>query len=206
MAFVPAPNIVMAEWRCLRNLQQVENRMMINMLQAPTAALMTPLATTLWNWWQNDHAGKLSNSVQLASVVLTSMHVQNGPQVTYAPSTTVVGTDSTTQLPNEVSICVSLRSGFRGRSARGRWYMLSVTQGNMSSANSITPTHATACATSVQNLLNTITGAGYAPSIVSYRTNNAPRPGGPVYFVITGTMVVDNLVDSQRRRKPGVGA
>lgn len=205
MPFVAAPNIAMIEWRCSRNGQNIENRLMVDMLEEPTAGSLSPLSVLAWNWWENDHATLLSSEVNIREVVCTSLHTQNGPQVTYAPDSTTFGLVGGFELPNEVSLCVSLRSGARGRSARGRWYMLSLTDGQMAGTNDVTAAHATACAVSLTNLITTLTGAGLLPVVVSYRTNNAPRPGGPVYFPITTALVVDTIVDSMKRRKPGVG-
>jgi hypothetical protein len=206
MPFVPAPNIVMVEWRCTRNNQQIENRLMVDALAAPTPAILQDIAQTAWDWWENNHANVISTEVNLREVVATDLSVQNGGQYTYAPDTTTVGTLGGFDLPNEVSMCVSLRTGSRGRSARGRWYSLSVTDAQLSGTNTMSPAAITALTSSINALLTTLTNAGYAAVIVSYRTNNAPRPGGPVYFVITSATIVDDVLDSMRRRKPGVGS
>lgn len=206
MAFVPAPNIIQVEFRCLRNGQQVENRVMVNALTAPTPAILEDVAIEAWNWWENLHAPVLPADVNLREVVTTDMSVQNGAQFTYAPDTTTVGGLGGFALPNEVSLCVSLRSGVRGRSARGRWFMLGLTDAVITGTNSVTPAHASNCAASLNALRTAIEGLGYVIVIVSYITNLEPRPGGPVYFVVTNALVVDNVVDSQRRRKPGIGS
>jgi len=41
--------------------------------------------------------------------------------------------------------------------------------------------------------------------VVSYISNKVPRPGGPVYFPVVSFQYEDLVVDSMRRRKPGVG-
>lgn len=206
MAFVAAPNIVMVEWRCVRHSQNIENRLMVDMLAVPTAVAIQDLVEVCWNWWENNHAAKLHQSVNLREVVGTSLHVQNGPQVTYAPDTTTTGTGDSAEQPNEVSLCVSLRTGSRGRSARGRWYMLSLEADAMADANNVSALHASLCATSLSQLMTAINATGVVPVIVSYVSNKVPRPGGPVYFPITGATVVDTIVDSMKSRKPGVGA
>lgn len=205
MAFVPAPNIVQAEWRCTRNGQKVENTLHINMLAEPNAADMTDLAIVLWNWWENNHSDLLVPEVLLNSVVLTSLHAADGPQVTYAPDTTTVGQLGGFALPNEVSQCVKLTTGHRGRSARGRWYMLSISDAQLADTNSLTSVAGDAMVVSLQQLINAISAEGYQASIVSYVSNKVPRPGGPVYFPIQAAAMTDLILDSQRRRKPGVG-
>lgn len=206
MPFVPAPNIVQAEWRCTRNGQNIENRMMINLLADPTLTVMNELRVVLWDWWENSHAAVLSSEVALREVVLTDMSEQNGLQVSYAPDTTTVGTLGGFDLPNEVSMCVSLRTGFRGRSARGRWYQLSITDAQLDGTNTMSATAAANITTSISALLAAIAGEGYVASIVSYVSGGVPRPGGPVYFAISGAVITDLILDSMRRRKPGVGS
>lgn len=204
MPFVPAPNVAMVEFRCSRNGQNVENRIMVNMLAEPTAADMSDLSVAAWNWWELDHADMLPGDVGLREVVVTSQHTVDGPQVTYAPDTTTTGNVGGFALPNEVSYCISLRSANRGRSARGRWYMLGLADGQLADTNNVTSAYATAAAASLQALVTAI-NASWQAVIVSYRSAGVPRPGGPVYFPIVNAVTVDTVLDSMRKRKPGVG-
>jgi len=153
-----------------------------------------------------DYAEHLSTGVGLREVVLTSLHEQNGAQVTYAPDATTTGDLTGVALPNEVSFCVSLRTGNRGRSARGRWYWLSVNQSQMVDDNNLTTQALGDLPGDMNALMAAIEAISFMPVIVSYRTNNAPRVGGPVYFPITNCTAVDSTVDSMKRRKPGVGS
>jgi len=205
MAFVPAPNIVQCEMRATRNGQQIENRIMVDALSVPDNAMLLDIATIAWEWWRDEYAAVLPSSINLREVVCTDMSSQNGGQVTYAPVTNIVGGITGGGLPNEVAVCVSLRTGVRGRSARGRLFTLGVAGSQMADENTINATADSLITTAVQALINAIAAKNYVPVIVSYRSNNAPRPGGPVYFVITSAVIVDRVVDSQKRRKPGVG-
>ncbi len=205
MPFVPAPNIVMVEMRALRNGQRCENRVMVNNLAAVTPAALTDLANIAMGWWPNFYAPLLDQSVSLTEIVATDLTTQNGEQVTLTPAIPVAGELTTSPHPNEVSFCISLRSGARGRSSRGRFYWLSVNQSQMSSQNELTTAAADAMKSAVQGLINNYNDT-HAFVIVSYRNNNAPRPGGPVYFQVTSATYTDLIVDSMRRRKPGVGS
>lgn len=206
MPFVPAPNICMVEWRCTRNAQNIENRLMVNMLNEPTPNVMSDLSVVCWDWWENDHAEHLSVGVNLRAVVVTSLHVENGPQITYAPDTTTTGDLVGVSLPNEVAFCISLRTPSRGRSARGRWYTVSVNQSQMVDDNNLTAQAVGDFPGDLNALMISIGALSFVPSIVSYISNGVPRPGGPVYFPITNCTAVDAGVDSMRRRKPGVGS
>lgn len=205
MAFVPAPNQVLVEWRMIRAGQKIENTLHVNMLAEPVISEMTDLAVACWDWWENTLAPLTSVGVLLVSVVVTSLHEADGVQYTYAPDTTTTGEIVGLSLPNEVTLCVSLRSGHRGRSARGRFYVPSLVFDQMLDENNVEAAAVDAFRTALQQLINDVTDLGKQANVVSYRTNNAPRPGGPVYFPYTSAVVVDSIVDSMKSRKPGVG-
>lgn len=205
MPFIAAPNIVQVEMRCTRASQKIENRVMVNMLTAPVASEMLDIATVCWNWWQDVYGALLTTDVALREVVATDLSASDGAQITYAPSTTVTGGINLTGLPNEVSFCVSLRSAARGRSARGRFYTLSVAPSQMANANELTAGSVDNFVGAVQQLINDISDAGKQMTIVSYRHDRVVRPGGPVYYPVVAAVAVDAIVDSMKRRKPGVG-
>jgi hypothetical protein len=205
MPFVPAPNIIMVEWRYVLAGQKCENRMMWDVLSVPSHPDLIAFATFAWDWWENTYAAQITTSCLLSAVVVTYMGDENGDQYTYAPDTTTTGDVSSQALPNETSLCISLRSGLRGRSARGRWYMCGIPIAALVDANNVSTTYASAAVAALQTLIDDVTTGGNLPSIVSYISNNAPRVGGPVYFTIETALLVDTVVDSQRRRKPGVG-
>jgi hypothetical protein len=205
MPFVPAPNIIMVEWRGTLAGQKCENRMMWNVGGVPSHADLIAFATFAWDWWENTYAANITTSVNLREVVTTYMGDENGDQYTYAPDTTTTGDVSSQALPNETSVCISLRSGLRGRSARGRWFMFGIPIAALVDANNISGSYASASVAALQTLINAVTTGGNMPVIVSYISGGVPRPGGPVYFTIETALLVDTVVDSQRRRKPGVG-
>lgn len=206
MPFVPAPNVIQVEWRCLLEGQKCENRMMWDVLGVPTHVDMVAFATFAWDWWELTYSTQITTSVTLVEVVTTYMGDPNGDQATYAPDTTTTGQVSSQALPNEVSLCISLRSTVRGRSARGRWYMFGIPIAALTTPNGLSSTYVNGSVAALQTLINDVTAGGNVPVVVSYQTNKAPRPGGPVYFTIETALATDNIVDSQRRRKPGVGA
>jgi hypothetical protein len=171
----------------------------------PSHANLIDFAVFAWDWWELTYSANIVTAVNLREVVVTYMGDENGDQYTYAPDTTTTGTVSVTAMPNETSLCISLRSGLRGRSARGRWFMFGIPTTAMADANNVSGAYAAAAVGALQTLINDVTTGGNLPVIVSYVTNKAPRPGGPVYFTIETALLVDTIVDSQRRRKPGVG-
>jgi hypothetical protein len=206
MAFVPAPNIIMTEFLYTLSAQQCENRVMVNNLAAVDATALENVAVAAWDWWETNYAPLISNDCLLRAVQTTDLTTDTGGQFVYAPDGTTTGEDTGATMPNETSLCISLRSDARGRSARGRWFVAGLPFIAMLNANEVTSAYASAAVTALNGLRTAITGLSKDLVIVSYRHNKAPRPGGPVYFTVQSATIVDNIVDSQRRRKPGVGS
>jgi len=73
------------------------------------------------------------------------------------------------------------------------------------SGNNLSAVWVDGLTSSFQILIDTLAGAGSPMVIVSYINNKAPRVGGPVYFQVLTALIVDSIVDSMRKRKPGVG-
>jgi len=205
MPFVPTPNVVMVEFRATLAGQQVENRIMVDMLTAPTPANIEALAIVAYNWARDHYAGVLPSTCTINSVVATDLSVHEGTQFTYSPAT-LPGGQALPALPNEVSFCMSLRSDSRGRSARGRFYWLAIVDSFRDTDNTLAASTAAGFVEIMQLLRTAITTAGFNWVIVSYRTGGAARVGGPVFFTVSNIIFTDRVLDSMRRRKPGVGS
>jgi hypothetical protein len=206
MPFVPSPNTIELELRYILFDQHIENRIMVDNGAAVTAADLEAVAIAGWNWAESTLFGNLSENLHLNETVATDLSASDGGQFIYAPDTTTVGGASGTMLPNEVALCVTLTTPARGRSARGRMFIPAIPTTFMRDANNVTDAFASSIVTDVQDLINVLTTGTRRPVVVSYRHDNAPRPGGPVKYPITGCKLTDTLVDSQKRRKPGVGS
>lgn len=204
MAFVPAPNILMVEVRALKQLQRVENRFYVNCLHEPTItdieavnAVMVPLLGTAW-------APDLPSDVSIQSIFYRSMQSQNAIQLEVSLAPGINGTALGDPGPNQNTFCVSLRSTSAGRSARGRLYWLGLSE-DQYQINTLTNAARTAIVENVEALRAGLAAIQRPLTIVSFISNGAPRPGGPVYFVVSSVLSVDAVIDSQRRRMPGRG-
>lgn len=205
MAFVPAPQIVRVEVRALKAGQQIENVFDIDALTTVTPTIVDDICNKVNVWAQSDYFDHLPSTVTLREVVATDLTDQNGYQHTITPEGTFTGALNSDPMPNEVSFTITHKSSSRGRSARGRSYVLGLIKGDVSE-NLFSGVRAGELVADFNTLRDAIADGGYAWVVVSYRTNNAPRPGGPVYFPIVTNSYADLVVDSMRRRKPGVGS
>lgn len=204
MAFVPAPQIVQAEVRALLDNQNIENRFMIDVLTAVTPAIVAEVANIVNVWAQAQYFDHIPDAVRLIETVATDMSAQNGSQHTIPTEGTFVGGLAGVIMPNEVTFCITHKSASRGRSARGRSYILGVNKAS-TTGNVIDEGLADALVADFDDLRDRITTAGWSWVVVSYIANKVPRPGGPVYFPITSSGYADLLLDSMKKRKPGVG-
>jgi len=205
MPFIPAPQIVQVEVRGLNDGQQIENRFNIDALTTVTPALVADICNLVSVWAQTDYFPLLPSSIQLTEVFAKDLTTITGSQHTIVPASPVFGGQVAAPAPNEVSFCVSLRSGNAGRSARGRYFVLGVPK-DLITANTLNATLRGQHVAAGQELIDTMVGGGFALVVVSYFSGGVVRPGGPVYFPIITAVSVDGIVDSQRRRKPGNGS
>lgn len=182
------------------NAQPAMNRIHIGITSSlPTEAQCAFFAGVGATWWDGNIRTLVPATMQLNQVHCQSISEVNGPQATFSAGLPHAGTNVGLAEPNNVAFCVSLRTGLTGRSARGRWYHGGLTEDQVV-GNELVSGAVTSIVAALDNLLSSVAGAGGVPVIVSYISGGAPRVGGPVKFVITDALAVDNIVDSQRGR------
>jgi hypothetical protein len=204
MPFIPAPNIIQVEILATKDGQIIENRVMIDAFHAPSAADYAALLPQFTNWLNTSYAPLLPQEVVITGLKFTDKSQQNGPFQQTA--LTIPGSNLSGSLPNEVTFCVSLRTNSAGRSARGRFYWLGIPIDQRSGQNRVISAFRANTAGAVTGLAVSIASVGMAMVIVSYFSNGVPRPGGPVYFPVATGVTTDDILDSQRRRRPGIGS
>jgi len=204
MAFVPVINTVSVEFRTTWDNQHCENRIYVDLLSAPTTTLCQALANACLTWWTGNVVSLTPANLALREVFVRDQSQLNGVSATASPTGALPGTHAGTSMPNNVSICASIRTLFTGRSARGRWYWQGLCNDQVTDNNVLSGT-ITSIDAALTNLASVIAALGHFWVIVSYISLGVPRPGGPVKFVVNDIVFVDTVVDSQRRRLPGRG-
>jgi len=200
MAFVAVPATIKVDWFYTYNGQNCMNRMYVNRTESlPTAATCAAVAQQAADWWVGNCKALVPATCELRLVQATSVAVQNGPSATFSSGLPSAGTNGQPALPGNVTICVSLRTGLTGRSARGRWYWVGLGEGQVVD-NNLTGGVAVSITAAMDALLSAMNAISSAPIIVSFESNGAPRVGGPVKFFITDALMVDTVIDSQRGR------
>jgi len=110
-----------------------------------------------------------------------------------------VGTASGAALPTFNSLAISRRSGFAGRSARGRIFWVGFTESQVSD-NTVDGTLLNNIVTAIENFDAAANLAGFTPVIVSRWSGGVLRAEGVTYDIQTW-FATDNKVDTMRSRK-----
>jgi hypothetical protein len=186
--------------------QQVMNRFYVSIgATLPSESDCQTIANIVGAWWTGNVQALVPEQVELRLVEARSVAEENGPVATFSAGLPAAGTLVQSLLPNNVSLAVSLRTGLAGRSARGRWFWYGLTEGQVA-LSEVDAGTAASIVGAMDNLLSDINGASAEIVIVSFFSGGGPRVGGPVKFIVTDMLLVDTVVDSQRRRLPGRGS
>lgn len=137
----------------------------------------------------NTHVRGLTSSVDLEGV---------------ANASASTGGDSDSPLPSNATLCVSLRTGLTGRSARGRFYSVGATFGDVLTADVFTAAYVAAVVATIVAISTQAGAAGWTLVVLS-RRNAGVALTAAVARPVTQIYAVDNNVDSQRRRLKGRG-
>ncbi len=200
MAFVPAVNVMKAAITLLWGGQRVVN--VLNFLKGSTVtqADLEGLANALLTWWNTSVRPNTSSDAALQSIVTTDQSNQSAPSFTIQISPVAPGGEPGGTVSNNVAVVVSLRTGFRGRSYRGRVYVPGIRNTHLVDQNHVYDAFAVALAAQYAALSTVEAATTTTHVIVSRFANKAPRATAIMTEVTS--YVTETTVDSQRRRLP----
>ena len=203
MAAVISPLTIRVEFRYTWQGEQCENVVHVKTTATPTATDVQNAAERGLTWWAANAAPQTSTTLQLREVYARSIASSIAPEFTAVPDTTLTGALTTESMPNNVTFCLSLRTGQAGRSARGRWYWAGLTTQQVSG----TLIEAAAIVALVDAIFALISAfeLDNLDFVVMSRFSGGIERAVPVLIPVTTVLAVDNVVDSQRRRLPGRG-
>jgi hypothetical protein len=205
MAFIPVENCAKIVIEGTVDGQQVDNDLYFrHTTGAITEADLVSLTSQIASWMGSTYAPLLNVAWQGSRVKGRALDFSFG----FVAETSMVGTVggvSGEAAPNNCSMSVSFRTSFAGRSFRGRNYVPCLTNSQVT-GNVIDTGFITDVIAAYTDLIFPGVSAppGWEWAVVSLFTLGAPRVAG-VFTAVTSVIVVDNIVDSQRRRLPGRG-
>lgn len=210
MPFVPAVNTALVETRMLYVNQQVENTLWVENDSAWDGASLATLAANIRDWWGGSYSTLVPSSVSLREVVCTDMTTNTGAQATLNGGG-LAGLLGSEGMPSNVTLSVSFHTALRGRSFRGRNYIVGIPVGVVEDTDYVQDEYAAACITEYSGLIAAALPGTQHWSVVSRFSGIGGTPPAPLPRVtavitpITSVAVADQALDSQRRRLPGRG-
>jgi hypothetical protein len=174
---------------------------------APTAAQAEAIrgAITTGAAWTALASG-LATSAALASVSIRSVHTASQLPV-FSTGAAVSGSNASIALPNEVALCVTLRTAVGGPSGRGRFYVPGWSEGIGTANNVVGATVVTNLTTWAAGFTSIFAGQGYTwvlglPARAAYvgSTGTAHPARAASSVTIVQALCRNNTWDSQRRR------
>lgn len=204
MAFVPFANTCQVNIRGRLDGQQCENTMYFESVGgALTPTLLQLIAEDVMANWISELQPLKSSTCTFTEVFAFDLSTEGSFGFTAIPGAPVSGEAGAPPLPNNVSLAVSFRSAFRGRSGRGRNYWYGLVEDQFAGNNATTAIQ-TAILAGYDTLVGSALTNGFVHVVASRFTNNAPRLVGAI-FPVQAITITDSTLDSQRRRLPGRG-
>lgn len=202
MPFQAAPNVVEVEMRFTQDGQKVENVFHVERDDSDSPAGRLTVATYFLDWWTAEMQTLVAAEVQLREIFVTDLGVEFGGTSTLVPLTTTTGANVNGAMPNHVTLAVSARTNRSGRSYRGRSYFIGLTN-NVVTGSRVSSAAVAAIQAAYNTLQTTYIEQGVL-GVLSRRNAGVVRPTA-VLEPIVQWVIVDDAIDSQRRRLVGRG-
>lgn len=200
MAFQPVPNAAEFVVRGTLYGIQVCNTFYATKAGAWGLTELQEAADAVDAWWAAEVLPALQANYIYQGVFARDLRTAVGFQASaiagYGP-----GGNASAGKPNNCTIAISRRSGLAGRAARGRIYLPGMAGDMLSTENSISPTFQIAMEAAFNLLRVALDNVDWVEVIVS-RTGAGASPAAAVVYTVVEYLIVDQVLDSMRRRLP----
>lgn len=204
MPFQIVPNGIEIAMRYTLESQQVANVFHVHEDNASEPTALIDVAQDVEAWWRQNIRPMQHRQLTLNEIVTTYLGEEDGIQYALSPAEPRGGDHPGVAMPANVTLAISLRTGRRGRSYRGRLYHLGLTEDRVQ-ASFVDPAHVVELVDAYDSLRIALGSvAGRYLAVLSRWENGVIRPTG-VLTEVASVTVTDGVVDSQRRRLPGRG-
>ena len=203
MPFIPVPNGVQCNVRMRLHEQQIENVLWFKAAVPIDTTVLQSIAVAVGNKYSATILPLLSTNLTMVEVFCVDMESDSGGVYSNAPATPPGGGVTGEALPNNCALCLTLVTGLRGRSYRGRVYVPALPESE-TSGNDVSSVLVNSLVTAYTGMITVVPSTLAVWSVCSRRHNKVERPSGVLTPIVT-VKATDNVVDSQRRRLPGRG-
>jgi hypothetical protein len=192
----PAPGIVALDAIWEVEGQVMENTFNYSVTGTIDLAKLNAMAQT-YATWAAAHNNLFSSVSELVKIYVADLTSSTSDSVEYNVSPVVDGLNVSGNLPNNVTFSLKRMTGQKGRSKRGRIYLIGLSENLLSSSR--------------QEMLGSQAGnyvTNYGTLLAAQETDNGAQEVVYHKALGTGTAVIgygyaDLFLDSQRRRLPG---
>jgi hypothetical protein len=199
----------MVELRYLYDNEPCENTLYFHKVGAWTVEELDSLGTAINAWWFTNIQPLISVHASLTEIFITDLTTPTSAAVGNSFGLPAPGDVAGEAMSNNVAPCISFRTANRGRSFRGRNYLLGISVDSVS-GNEIIGGFITAMIAAYNALFALATSEGVEWVVVSRysgvelvdgKKKPIPREEG-ISTPIVSVLFTDNTVDSQRGRLP----
>jgi len=204
MPFQPAPDIAKVVMTFSQGGQVAQNIYHVHTSNTWTEETLQDLAQLFYNWWDDHIQPICSTAVSLESIVVRDLSEEFGTEVTDTGSYPLPGLLDSPVLPFNSTPVISWRTGLAGRSTRGRTYHVGLSEAQASGG--LLETAAQTALLAAYDALRTDIIADSEPwtlRVLSRVQGGTTLPEAIGYEILS--TIVDEALDSQRRRLPGRG-
>lgn len=203
MAFVPVPFGAQVEIRGTLHGSQVENVLWFRGAVEWSAGALGTLCTDVATAFTTEVLPVMSSDYTFREVYATAQFSRTGPFSVAVSAGGITGGIASSARNAAESLCMKLLTENRGRSYRGRLYQMAIPSSQLDDSRWSEAT-LTTFVERWNNFRTLMSDLDRTWSVCSRYSGGAARAAG-ILTPITLVSVTDNVVDSQRRRKPNVG-
>lgn len=203
MAFIPVDETA----RCAITFEDNAGNTAVNVIHimcdgfSITPTVLSDMADVVEAWLEAEWDTIAPTSWRAANLELLDLTLENSYY--HTRDIDIPGLDAVDALPSTVTIAISLRSVFSGRSRRGRLYHVGMSDSRVT-GDYITEAAETAYINAYEQLRSALLADNFKWVVVSYVADGVPRAEG-LRTEVTSIVITDRLVDKQSRRKPRPG-
>lgn len=179
-----------------RDTRIMENTFHLFKATGWTLTTLMQAAVDTVSWWNLYYKFCCGNGVALTQVQIRLYDPANPLAFDQPVSPAQAGNIAETLEAGNVTVTLSWRTGLAGRKQRGRIYLVGLTEPRVNANDTITSVQLSLMATAAAQFIGPVWSNGVVPAIF-HRADNTYTP--------VNSYVLENVVDSQRRRLPGRG-
>jgi len=169
-----------------------------------TSTTRASLAQAMVDWWNTYFKLQVAPQVGLYAVEVINQENQNAPSHLLSVAPASQGTSATGGIALNSTVAVSFRTALRGRNFRGRWYVAGVPDVARFDSGSVSTAYSGSLLSAFTQLLNASLFPMGTLVIASKYFNKVAR--STALLTPVTAIIVENLLDSMRRRLIGRGA